>query len=262
MTLFGNIATTTTPSDTGQFGKLIPWSDGCIVCYHGNTVWVVDPFTLVVKGVMTLGQKIIDVVATGKDLYLLLVGHQRPIVKLSLPAPIVKTLPVPVEGAERREEEEMRDGGEKVKAEGDVSGEGDRISEEDKSQTVNEETKIDTKEDMTIKDDIDQIIGEPLASKTGEENLTSKEEESVQLESSGTPSVARTDNKEEGRGGEEQQGSRRVLGVVVGSGLKGIFAQPLNKLTEIKKELIEGQEDEKDHEPVREATQPVKIGFF
>lgn len=221
-------------------------------------MWVLDPFTLVVKGVMTLGQRIIDVVATGKDLYLLLIGHQRPIVKLSLPAPVIKTLPVSMEGDERREEgvieDEMRDDGEKVKAaEDEVSGERESISkEEDNNQSLNEETKIDTKEDMIMKTDTDQAIEGPPTTETSEENLGLKEQ-TVPLESSGDPSVTQTDDKEEGRGGEEQQASRRVLGVVVGSGLKGIFAQPLNKLTEIKKELVEGQEEERD-EPVRERT--------
>ena len=59
--------------------------DSWIVSWHGNTVWVLEPHTLSCIGVMTLGQKIIDVGTEGRNIYLLLCGHQRPVVKLSLP---------------------------------------------------------------------------------------------------------------------------------------------------------------------------------
>jgi hypothetical protein len=84
--LYGGMTTNTTPSDQWQFGKLLPWKDEWVVGWHGNTVWVLEPHSLSCKGVMTLGQKIIDVSIVNSDLYLLLVGHQRPLVKLSLPS--------------------------------------------------------------------------------------------------------------------------------------------------------------------------------
>ena len=85
MPLYGGIATPTTFSDVWQFGTILPWKNEWVIGYCGNTVWVLEPCTLTCVGTMTLGQKILDVEVDGDDLYLLLLGHQRLIVKLSLP---------------------------------------------------------------------------------------------------------------------------------------------------------------------------------
>ena len=85
MPLYGGIATPTTFSDVWQFGMILPWKNEWVIGYCGNTVWVLEPRTLTCVGTMTLGQKILDVEVDGNDLYLLLLGHQRLIVKLSLP---------------------------------------------------------------------------------------------------------------------------------------------------------------------------------
>lgn len=85
MPLYGGIATVTTPNESWQFSRLHSWSDEWVVGYHGNTTWVLEPHTLTCKGVITLGQHVVDFTTHGRDLYLLLSGYQRPILKLSLP---------------------------------------------------------------------------------------------------------------------------------------------------------------------------------
>ena len=268
MTLFGNIATTTVPSDTWQFGRLIPWSNDCIVCYHGNTVWVLDPFTLIVKGVMSLGQKILDVIASGNDLYLLLVGHQRPIVKLSLPVPVVKTLPVSVGGAATKDDvdavesksKDTTEGGEESKGGPVGGGDKERANEKRDGEPVSAIEDVVKEENITntettcsdTKEEKSQVSESNKTESIINEENESSIESSDQLTTPGIPSVIVTKTETEGgRGveGEEQHVSRKMLGLVVGSGLKGIFAQPLNKLTEFKKEL-EGQQEEEVTEPV------------
>lgn len=268
MTLFGNIATTTIPSDVWQFGRLISWSNDCIVCYHGNTVWVLDPFTLVVKGVMSLGQKILDVIASGNDLYLLLIGHQRPIVKLSLPVPVVKALLVSVGGAATKDDvdavesksKDTTEGGEESKG-GPVGGsDKERANEKRDGEPVSAIEDIIKEENITnteatcsdVKEEKSQVSESNKTESIVNEENESSIESSDQLTTPGIPSVIVTKTETEGgRGaeGEEQHVSRKMLGLVVGSGLKGIFAQPLNKLTEFKKEL-EGQQEEEVTEPV------------
>lgn len=87
MTLYGGIATPTVHNEASQFGPVLPWTNTLVVCYYGNTVWVLEPGTLMCVGVMTLGQKVLGGVTCGRDLYLLIAGHQRPLVKLSMPRP-------------------------------------------------------------------------------------------------------------------------------------------------------------------------------
>ena len=91
MTLYGGIATPTAFNDASQFGLVLPWVNNLVVCYYGNTIWVLEPSTLSCLGVMSLGQKVVGGVTYGQDLYLLLMGHQRPLVKLSLPRPPTPT---------------------------------------------------------------------------------------------------------------------------------------------------------------------------
>ena len=87
MTLFGGITTTTVINEGMQFDILVPWINQWVVCCHGNTVLVLEAQKLKCVGAMSIGQKIIDMCTYEKDLYLLVCGHQRTLVKLSLPLP-------------------------------------------------------------------------------------------------------------------------------------------------------------------------------
>ncbi len=87
MTLFGGITTTTVINEGMQFDILVPWINEWVVCCHGNTVLVLEAQNLKCVGAMSIGQKIVDMCTHESDLYLLLWGHQRTLVKLSLPLP-------------------------------------------------------------------------------------------------------------------------------------------------------------------------------
>ncbi len=94
MTLFGGITTTTVVSDGMQFSVLVPWINQWVVCYHGNTVLVLDPFNLKCIGAISIGQQIVDLTTHKDDVYMLVTGHQRTIVKLSFVTMETKKTPV------------------------------------------------------------------------------------------------------------------------------------------------------------------------
>ena len=82
-----------------------------MVVSHENTVLVLEPQSLTCIGGISLGQSIIDMATDRRSVYLLCKGHQRKIVKLSMPAeePTTAVLPQPspVEEKEVKMEEEV-----------------------------------------------------------------------------------------------------------------------------------------------------------
>ena len=76
-----------------QFTLLQPLADRYLVSFHGNTLLVVEPETLLCVGAMSLGAEIVGVATSGRHIFALCIGHQRPVVKLSLPAPQEQRLP-------------------------------------------------------------------------------------------------------------------------------------------------------------------------
>ena len=164
MPLYGGIIKTSPPDDSWQFTKLVPWTDEWIVSCHGNTVWVLEPHTLSCKGMMTLGQVIVDIAVNKQDLYLLIVGHQRALVKLSLAA--VKQPVRDIVVMEKR----------KVEVEVEVEEMKERIKEEKKT----EETETDFKEEMLQKIDIKEEVKQEMKEEEVIEKVEIKEEEKTE----------------------------------------------------------------------------------
>lgn len=78
-----------------QFTILQPLDGHYLVTFHANTLLVMEPESLLCVGAMTLGTAIVGVVTAGRHIFALCSGHQRPVVKLSLPAPQEKQVVAP-----------------------------------------------------------------------------------------------------------------------------------------------------------------------
>lgn len=70
-------------SETWQFTLVYAWMDGYIATVHNKTLWVLDPQTLSVAGILCLEHKITGISPSGEDLYLLCGGLASPLIKLS-----------------------------------------------------------------------------------------------------------------------------------------------------------------------------------
>ncbi len=107
--LFGGVFLPLVLRSSWQLSSIQPLGDEWVVASHENTVLVLEPQSLTCIGGISLGQGIVDMATDSGNVYLLCKGHQRKIVKLSVPAeePIDVSQPSPVE--EKREviEEEV-----------------------------------------------------------------------------------------------------------------------------------------------------------
>ena len=71
-------------SESWQFSLLHPWLDGFVVTHQDKTLWVLDPETMAVAGVLSLDHRITSVVPCGSHLYLLCGGVASPLVRLEI----------------------------------------------------------------------------------------------------------------------------------------------------------------------------------
>lgn len=106
--LFGGVLLPAVIKGSWQFSTLEPLGDELVAASHDNTVLVLEPKSLSCVGGMSLGQSIVDMSTDGRSIYLLCRGHQRAVVKLSLP---VEEKPGSLDdlqqlGAVQKEEEE------------------------------------------------------------------------------------------------------------------------------------------------------------
>ena len=110
--LFGGVLLPLVLRSSWQLSSIQPLGDEWVVVSHENTVLVLEPQSLTCIGGISLGQSIIDMATDRRSVYLLCKGHQRKIVKLSMPAeePTTAVLPQPspVEEKEVKMEEEVR----------------------------------------------------------------------------------------------------------------------------------------------------------
>ena len=281
MALFGGITTTTTVGEGMQFGVLVPWINQWIVCCNGNTVLVLEPQNLKCVGAMTLGQRIVDFCTHKRHLYMLVVGHQRTIVKLSLPlslpepeqSPVVVNIIEPPSVTVEEDTMAPSNMADTVKKDGLEHKQ--KMVEDDNTGTVKEERLLsnevvpiiirveeeETDSNECVKDGVDvphvdeqskaaQVTTEDLPIESKNNAKTDKEEEKeLSRSDEGTSSsvgVAEDEKKE------ETTGAKKVLSAVESrlhqvADLKGILSNPLGKLT--RNESPKEEEKPKD-EPV------------
>ena len=84
--LFGGVLLPLTLNNTWQLSSIQPLDDDWVAVSHGNTLLVLEPHSLACVGGISLGQSIVDMDTDRRSVYLLCKGHQRNIVKLSMPA--------------------------------------------------------------------------------------------------------------------------------------------------------------------------------
>ena len=224
---------TTVVSDGMQFSVLVPWINQWVVCYHGNTVFVLDPSNLKCIGVMSIGQQIIDLCTHKKDVYMLVMGHQRLIIKLSLSTSEPKKTPIMLPSVI-----ENTDAPNTVKDDNEQKD----IADDDIPATL---TK-DEQPEAFVQENSDVVVGT-----------------AGQLESVSTDVLKNEDDKEDDQSENvieeekkpEEKGAKKVLSAVESrlqqvSDLKGIIlSNPLGKLTSARHESPKEEEKPKD-EPV------------
>ena len=75
-----------------QFSLVLPWLQNFVVTYHESTLWVLDPTTSTVVGVLCLEHKISCVATNGKFVYVLCDGVTRPLARFTVHSSFLKSI--------------------------------------------------------------------------------------------------------------------------------------------------------------------------
>ena len=79
-------------SESWQFSLVLPWLGGLVVTHHDHTLWVLDPATSTVAGVLYLEHTITSVAIGGKFVYVLCDGLSRPLARFAAHSSYLKSL--------------------------------------------------------------------------------------------------------------------------------------------------------------------------